>query len=117
MSAVASAVADLGARAKAASRALATASTEAKDAALAAGADLLVERTEDLLAANAEDVERELAAGASPTVVDRLRLSAGRVEAMAGGLRQAAALADPVGGISEGWVRPNGLRIAKVRVR
>ena len=115
MSAV-SPVADLGARAKAASRVLATASTEAKDAALAAGADLLVERTEDLLAANAEDVERELAAGASPTVVDRLRLSADRVQAMAGGLRQVAALADPVGGISEGWVRPNGLRISKVRV-
>ncbi|HEX5947621.1 MAG TPA: glutamate-5-semialdehyde dehydrogenase [Acidimicrobiales bacterium] len=111
-----SAVADLGARAKAASRLLATASTEAKDAALAAGADLLVERTDDLLAANAEDVERELAAGASPTVVDRLRLSADRVEAMAGGLRQVAALADPVGEISQGWVRPNGLRISKVRV-
>ena len=111
-----SAVADLGARAKAASRLLATASTEAKDAALAAGADLLVERTDDLLAANAEDVERELAGGASPTVVDRLRLSSARVEAMAGGLRQVAALADPVGEVSEGWVRPNGLRISKVRV-
>ena len=115
MSAV-SAVADLGARAKAASRVLATASTEAKDAALAAGADLLVERTDDLLAANAADVERELAAGASPTVVDRLRLTAARVEAMASGLRQVAALADPVGEVSQGWVRPNGLRIAKVRV-
>ncbi|MDD9369012.1 MAG: glutamate-5-semialdehyde dehydrogenase, partial [Acidimicrobiales bacterium] len=101
---------------KAASRLLATASTEAKDAALAAGADLLVERTDDLLAANSEDVERELAAGASPTVVDRLRLSSARVEAMAGGLRQVAALADPVGEVSEGWVRPNGLRISKVRV-
>ena len=111
-----SAVADLGARAKMASRLLATASTEAKDAALAAGADLLVERTDDLLAANAEDVERELAGGASPTVVDRLRLSSARVEAMAGGLRQVAALADPVGEVSEGWVRPNGLRISKVRV-
>ena len=111
-----SAVADLGARAKMASRLLATASTEAKDAALAAGADLLVERTDDLLAANSEDVERELAGGASPTVVDRLRLSSARVEAMAGGLRQVAALADPVGEVSEGWVRPNGLRISKVRV-
>ena len=110
------AVADLGARAKAASRVLATASTEAKDAALSAAADLLVERTDDLLAANAADVDRELAAGASPTVVDRLRLSAARVEAMAGGLRQVAALADPVGEVSQGWVRPNGLRISKVRV-
>jgi glutamate-5-semialdehyde dehydrogenase len=111
-----SAVADLGARAKAASRVLATVSTEAKDAALLAGASLLVERTDDLLAANAADVERELAAGATPTVVDRLRLSADRVEGMAGGLRQVAALADPVGEISHGWTRPNGLRITKVRV-
>jgi glutamate-5-semialdehyde dehydrogenase len=111
-----SAIADLGARARAASRVLATMSTEAKDTALMAGADLLVERTDDLLAANAEDVERETAAGASPTVVDRLRLSADRIAGMAGGLRQVAALADPVGEISQGWTRPNGLRIAKVRV-
>ena len=111
-----SAVAELGRRARAASRVLATASTEAKDAALSAAADLLVERTDDLVAANTEDVAREQAAGASPTVVDRLRLSPARVEAMAGGLRQVAALADPVGEITEGWTRPNGLRIAKVRV-
>src|SRR5918999_755091 len=111
-----SAVADLGARAKAASRALATASTEAKDAALSAAADLLVERTDDLLAANAADVERELAAGASSTVVDRLRLTDARVEAMAGGLRQVASLPDPVGEVVEGWTRPNGLRISRVRV-
>ncbi len=111
-----SAVSDLGARAKAASRALATASTEAKDAALLAGADLLVERADDLLAANAADVDRETAAGASPTVVDRLRLTAARVEGMAGGLRQVAALADPVGEVTQGWTRPNGLRITKVRV-
>jgi len=95
---------------------LATASTEAKDATLLAAADLLVERTDDLLAANAADVEREQAGGASPTVVDRLRLSAARVEGMAGGLRQVAALPDPVGEVSQGWTRPNGLRIAKVRV-
>jgi glutamate-5-semialdehyde dehydrogenase len=111
-----SAVADLGARAKAASRVLATTSTEAKDAALLAAADLLVERTDDLLAANATDVEREQSAGASPTVVDRLRLTADRVQGMAGGLRQVAALADPVGEVSQGWTRPNGLRISKVRV-
>jgi glutamate-5-semialdehyde dehydrogenase len=111
-----SAVSDLGARAKAASRVLATASTEAKDATLLGAADLLVERTDDLLAANAADVEREQAAGASATVVDRLRLTAARVEGMAGGLRQVAALADPVGEVSRGWTRPNGLRIAKVRV-
>jgi glutamate-5-semialdehyde dehydrogenase len=111
-----SAVSDLGARAKVASRVLATASTDAKDAALLAAADLLVERADDLLAANAADVEREQAVGASATVVDRLRLTAARVEGMAGGLRQVAALPDPVGEVPQGWTRPNGLRIAKVRV-
>lgn len=111
-----STIPELGRRAKAASRVLATVSTEAKDAALLAAADLLVERTDDLLAANAEDVAREEAAGVTVTVVDRLRLTPARVEAMAGGLRQVAALADPVGGITEGWTRPNGLRIHKVRV-
>jgi glutamate-5-semialdehyde dehydrogenase len=111
-----SAVAEQGRRAKAASRVLATASTEAKDAALLAAADLLVERSADLLAANAADVDREQGAGASPTVVDRLRLLPARIDGMAGGLRQVAALADPVGEVSAGWTRPNGLRIARVRV-
>jgi glutamate-5-semialdehyde dehydrogenase len=106
----------LGARAKAAVRALANASTAAKDAALHAAADLLLERSADILDANAVDVARAQADAATSTVVDRLRLNPGRVEAMAAGLRQVAALADPVGEITEGWVRPNGLRIRRVRV-
>ncbi len=111
-----SAIADLGRCAKAASRVLATASTGAKDAALLAAADLLVERADDLAAANADDVAREQAAGVSATVVDRLRVTPARIDAMAGGLRQVAGLADPVGEITEGWVRPNRLRIHRVRV-
>ena len=106
----------LGTRAKAASRVLATASTAAKDAALLAAADLLVARTDDILEANADDVAREEAGGMAPALLDRLRLTAARVEAMAGGLRQVAALPDPVGEVSEGWTRPNGLRINRVRV-
>ncbi|MEJ7844948.1 MAG: glutamate-5-semialdehyde dehydrogenase, partial [Acidimicrobiales bacterium] len=109
-------IAELGRRAKAASRALATSSTEARDAALHAAADLLVERTGDVLAANEVDVARAEAAGTSATVVDRLRLTAARVEAMAAGLRQVAALADPVGEVADGWVRPNGLRVERLRV-
>jgi glutamate-5-semialdehyde dehydrogenase len=109
-------LAELGRRAKGASRILATASTATKDAALLAAADLLVERSDDLLAANAADVAREQAAGVTATVLDRLRLTTGRIEQMAGGLRQVAGLPDPVGDITEGWVRPNGLRIRKVRV-
>ncbi len=107
---------ELGRRAKAASRVLATASTSQKDAALHAGADALVAATEDLLAANARDVARAEADGVSATVVDRLRLDAGRVAAMANGLRQVAGLPDPVGEVLDGWVRPNGLAISRVRV-
>jgi glutamate-5-semialdehyde dehydrogenase len=109
-------IADLGRRAKEASRVLAGASTAQKDAALAEAADLLVARTDEILAANAHDVARAEADGVSATVVDRLRLDARRVQAMAGGLRQVAALADPVGEVLDGWTRPNGLRITRVRV-
>ena len=109
-------ISELGRRAKAASRALATASSGQKDDALHAAADLLVARTEEVLAGNATDVARAEDDGVSATVVDRLRLTDARVEAMAGGLRQVAALADPVGEVLDGWVRPNGLRISRVRV-
>jgi glutamate-5-semialdehyde dehydrogenase len=107
---------DLAARAKAASRSLAVASSAAKDAALLAAADLLVANAEMIIAANAVDVARAEAAGMAAPLVDRLRLDHSRVEAMANGLRQVASLADPVGAISDGWVRPNGLRIERVHV-
>ncbi|MGE0794951.1 MAG: glutamate-5-semialdehyde dehydrogenase [Acidimicrobiia bacterium] len=109
-------IADLGRQVKAAARVLATTGTAVRDAALLAAADLLVARTDDVLAANAADVERATADGVAATVVDRLRLDAGRVAAMAGGLRQVATLPDPVGEVVRGWVRPNGLRIEEVRV-
>jgi glutamate-5-semialdehyde dehydrogenase len=105
-----------GRRAKAASRILATATTPAKDAALSAAADLLVQRTAEILDANAVDVARAEAVGTTPAVVDRLRLSPARIEGMADGLRQVAALPDPVGEVVAGWTRPNGLLIEKVRV-
>ncbi len=109
-------MAELGARAKAASRVLALAGTAAKNAALVAAADLLVARQADVLAANARDVARAEAAGATATQLDRLRLTPGKVEAMADGLRQVASLPDPVGEVTGGYTRPNGLRITKVRV-
>src|SRR3989440_1206663 len=109
-------IADLGARAKQASRVLATASTTAKDAALHAAADLLVDRTDDILSANALDVTTAEDASTASTVVDRLRLTSARVAAMAQGLRQVAGLRDPVGEIVDGWTRPNGLVIERVRV-
>jgi len=109
-------VAELGRRSKAASRALATASTAQKNEALNAAADRLVASSDTILDANAVDVSRAEAEGVSPTVVDRLRLDEKRIASMAGGLRQVASLADPVGEIIDGWVRPNGLRISRVRV-
>jgi glutamate-5-semialdehyde dehydrogenase len=109
-------IAELGRRAKAASRVLATASTAAKDAALVAAADLLTERGADVLEANAADVRRAVDDGVTATVIDRLRLTSSRVDAMARGLHVVAGLADPVGEVVDGWVRPNGLRIERVRV-
>lgn len=95
---------------------MATAPSSQRDEALHRAADGLVAATDAILEANAADVARAAAEGVSPTVVDRLRLDAARVAAMAAGLRQVAALADPVGEVLDGWVRPNGLRIERVRV-
>jgi glutamate-5-semialdehyde dehydrogenase len=107
---------ELGRRAKAASVVLAGAPSAAKDAALEAAARRLEEAAPDVLAANRADVEAAEAAGVTPAVVDRLRLTEARVRAMADGLRSVAALADPVGEVVGGWVRPNGLAIRQVRV-
>ena len=109
-------MAELGARAKAASRSLALVGTDAKNAALLAAADLLLARHAEILAANARDVVTAEATGATAAQLDRLRLSEDKLRGMADGLRQVASLADPVGEITDGFTRPNGLRIAKVRV-
>ncbi|MFZ4517068.1 MAG: glutamate-5-semialdehyde dehydrogenase [Microthrixaceae bacterium] len=109
-------VPELARRAKAASRVLATASTAQKDEALLTAAELLGERVDELVQANAADVAAAEAAGTAPGLVDRLRLTPERVAGMASGLRQVAGLADPVGEVLDGWMRPNGLRISRVRV-
>ncbi len=109
-------VADQGKLVKAAARSVALASTDTKNAALLAAADVLLARRDEVLAANAADIDRAETQGTSATVVDRLRLTAGRVESMADGLRQVAGLPDPVGEVLDGWTRPNGLRIERVRV-
>ena len=109
-------VAELAARAKAASRLMAAASTTAKDTALTAAADLLLGRSDEIGAANAVDVARATSDGTPAGLIDRLRLSPSRISAMADGLRQIAARRDPIGEVADGWVRPNGLRIERVRV-
>ena len=106
----------LGVRSRAASREIASASTAQKNEALLTAANRLVERVDDILMANTEDVARAQGNGTSATLVERLTLTESRVEAMAEGLRGVATLADPVGEVPGGWVRPNGLRIRQVRV-
>lgn len=108
--------ADQGPLARTAARRLATASREAKDAALHAMADALDAAREPVLRANAEDVRRAEDAGTSPSLVDRLRLSDARIDGMVGGLRQLAALPDPVGDVVRGWTNANGVEVRQVRV-
>ena len=107
---------ELGRRARLAARELARTGTEAKDAALLAAADLLTEHRTEILAANTIDLEHAATAGMEAGPRDRLRLDEHRIEAMAAGLSNVATLADPVGEIMGGWVRPNGLEIQQVRV-
>src|SRR5213594_2585396 len=102
--------------ARAAARALAGASTAAKDAALRAAAARLRRDATAILRANADDVARTRAAGESAAFVDRLTLTTSRIDAMARGLEEIAALPDPVGETIAAWRRPNGLEIAQVRV-
>jgi glutamate-5-semialdehyde dehydrogenase len=109
-------VLELGRRAKAASRLLAGAPTPAKNGALLTAADLLAERAGEIRAANDADLEAARASGMADGPLDRLRLTDGRLESMAKGLRTVAALADPVGEVLDGWRRPNGLEIVRMRV-
>ncbi len=109
-------VSELGRRAKAAASRLARASTAEKNAALLAAADLLLDRAGEILAANEADVAAAEADGMEAGPLDRLRLTDARIAGMAEGLRDVAALPDPVGEVLDGWQRPNGLRIERMRV-
>jgi len=106
----------IGRAAVAAAEALARADAAQKNTALAAAAAALRVRSDEILAANSRDMKAAEAAGLSGAMLDRLRLDPARVEAMAKGVEQIAALADPVGTVMAEWVRPNGLRIQRVRV-
>lgn len=106
----------MGKRARGAARPLATAPAKRKSAALRAAADRLRAATKELLEANDADVAFAIEAGNSAAMVDRTRLDPNRVDAIARGLEDVAALADPVGSILQGWTRPNGLLISRVAV-
>ena len=91
-------------------------STEKKNEALLTAAKKLVERQEEILAANREDIAAGRASGMSEALIDRLTLTGSRIEQIAEGLRQVAELPDPVGEVMDEFVRPNGMKIRKVRV-
>ncbi|MBE3134357.1 MAG: glutamate-5-semialdehyde dehydrogenase, partial [Acidobacteria bacterium] len=107
---------ELGRRARAAARQLAVAGAGAKGGALRAMAENLRARTDDILEANAEDLAAARKAGLSAAMIDRLELTRDRIEKMARSVEEIADLRDPVGEVLEGYVRPNGLRIERVRV-
>ena len=106
----------LGIRAVEAKQKLQFLSTEQKNQGLDCVARALTERQEDILKANARDYEIAREGGMAEGLLDRLKLTSDRIEAMAEGLRQIKALPDPVGEIMESFDRPNGLHIDKVRV-
>ncbi len=90
--------------------------TKEKNDALLAVADKLVAEADSIIAANAKDYERGISNGMHKGLLDRLLLDKKRIEAMAEGLRQVAALPDPIGEVIDSFSRPNGLQIKKVRV-
>ncbi len=108
-------MADLGARAKAASAELGFASSEAKEQALLAAADAIAANSDDILAANEKDMAYGRAKGLTAAMLDRLMLDRDRIAAMAAGLRTVAAQKDPVGDVIAEWDMPSGLHIKRVR--
>lgn len=102
--------------AKDAARKMSTASTITKNAALNSMADALIENMDDILKANMKDMENGRKKGLSKSLLDRLMLDEKRVEGMAKGLRDVAALDDPIGEVIRMWKRPNNLTIGQVRV-
>ena len=113
---VAATMREMGQRARDAARELARAPTEQKNRALRAMAQEMRAKTEAILRANARDVKKAKADGRDAAFVDRLTLTPALVEQMAEGVEQVAALADPVGAISQRVTRPTGIEVAKMRV-
>ena len=109
-------VQQLGARAKAVAAVLAAASPKQKNAALAAIADALAARTDEIIEANKKDLENAVKNNMSKSLQDRLLLNADRIKGIADGVRKLISLEEVVGQVEAGYVRPNGLRIQKTRV-
>ena len=103
-------------KARTAALALSSATRAAKDAALLAIADALAKAETAILEANERDVARAEANGTSAALIDRLRLTPDRIAGMVEGLRELAALPDPVGDVVRGWTNANGVQVRQVRV-
>jgi glutamate-5-semialdehyde dehydrogenase len=106
----------IGESARTAATELARATTAAKNGALVAAAEALVDREKTILAANARDVKAARAEGGDDAFIDRLKLTAKAIEEMAEGVRQVATLADPVGAITGLTYRPSGIQVGRMRV-
>src|SRR5690625_2071505 len=106
----------IGKKAKAAARILRNATDKQKSTALLQMADLLLEKKDELIAANRKDLEAAKERNLAAALVDRLTISETTIQSMATGLRQIAAMPDPVGKRSETIVRPNGMMVAQMRV-
>jgi glutamate-5-semialdehyde dehydrogenase len=113
---LAATMAELGRKAREAAVELALASAAAKVTALQAAATAVRSRQNEILAANAEDVAAATANGIGAALIDRLALDPKRLEAVAKGLEDIAALPDPIGRVLAEWTRPNGLAISRVAV-
>ncbi len=109
-------IVEMARRARAAAGEMARCPTEKKDAALLRIADILEERSEAIRAENARDVEAARHKGLTPASIDRLTVTDATIAGMAGGLREVAAMADPVGAITRTWRRPNGLEVSRMRI-
>ncbi|MEO9336357.1 glutamate-5-semialdehyde dehydrogenase [Mesorhizobium sp. SB112] len=108
-------MAEIGRRARAAARPLAIASAERKHAALVGMAQAIIAKQDEILAANAIDMQNGEEAGLTSALMDRLKLTPDRIRDMADGVRAIAELRDPVGDVIAEWDRPNGLHIERVR--
>ncbi|MDP5359419.1 MAG: gamma-glutamyl-phosphate reductase, partial [Paracoccaceae bacterium] len=108
-------MAKIGADARAAATVLATVGSERKHAALIGAAEAIWENRMAIMDANAEDLVYGEQKGLSPAMMDRLMLDEPRIRAMAEGLRNVAAQADPVGAVMDQWDMPSGLNIRRVR--
>jgi glutamate-5-semialdehyde dehydrogenase len=109
-------IAEMTGKARLVARALASASDAKKSEALKRAGGALREKSGEIIAANAADMEAGIQAGLSGAMLDRLKLDEGRISAIAGAVEQVASLADPVGEIIDSHTQPNGLKMQRIRV-